>query len=148
MTDFSTMCLVWVNLNYPKWGDGQLHITPISDLLPSIRGILSDTFPQKVLDGYWNINELGTGRSNFARIRELLLQQTNPYQTIEKMFCDASSQNGLMNHPLLSMDQSSSLLGDELLQSLQEVKCFVVNETFEEASKKIQTYVLHMQDLF
>lgn len=147
MTDFSTKCLVWVNINYPKWGDGQLHITPIPDLLPSIRDILSNCFPQEVLEGFWNINQSKDGISNFTQVRELFSQQTDSYHTIEKMFCDASSQDGLMNHPLLSLDQSSALLGDELIQDVQGVKCFVVNETFVEAAKKITTYGSRMRDL-
>ncbi len=145
--DSSTMCIVWVNLNYPKWGDGQLHITPIPDFLPSIQGVLNDNFPPEVLDGYLNIKDSDAGRSNFAQIRDLLSQQTDPVGIIEKMFCDASSQDGLMIHPLLKLDQSSTLLGAELIQNLQEVKCFVVNENFDEASKNLQTYGTRMRDL-
>ena len=63
------------------------------------------------------------------------------------MFYDAADSDGLMNHPLLKIDHMDSFLASDLIKDLQKVKCFVVWEPFEVASKKIMIYHQKMVEL-
>ena len=124
-------CICWVNLN-SRWGDGQLHVNELSALNDTIPGIMCDIYPQSVFDGYFCIDESQKGRNNFAKIRELIAQNLGRFVgTMEKMFRDGSDHKGLIDHPLLHMNNVEEQLGQELVQYLRQVKCFVVSESFD-----------------
>ena len=67
------------------------------------KAFLMTTFPPEVLDGYWNIKDSDAGAQTFSNSRSIE-STDDPVRIIEKMFCDASSQDGLMIHPLLKLD--------------------------------------------
>ena len=145
-TNIDDFSMAWLNESI-KYGDNQFHITSLVDLLQIIRAPLSDMYPAQVLDGYCCINETTTGRSNYNQIRQLVVHQIDPEEKMKEIMNDVSNQDGLIDHPLLRMDNVSSFLGDDLIRDLKEVKCFVISETFENAREKIHMYHSRMCDL-
>ena len=57
MSDTTKYCLVWVNLKRSKWGNGNLHVTSILELIKCCRnGFKNNAYPNEIFDGFWCIN--------------------------------------------------------------------------------------------
>lgn len=145
MSDTTKYCLVWVNLKRSKWGNGNLHVTSILELIKCCRnGFKNNAYPNEIFDGFWCINESIEGRENFTEISEFLLQQKDPENTLLELFSE-NNGNNLMKHPLLSIKKH--FFNNKLKEDLEQVKCFVVNENYNTASKNLTFYSNKMLEL-
>jgi len=145
MSDITKYCLVWVNLKRSKWGNGNLHVTSILELINCCRnGFKNNAYPNEIFDGFWCINESIEGRENFTEISEFLLQKKDPENTLLELFSE-NNGNNLMKHPLLSIKKH--FFNNKLKEDLEQVKCFVVNENYNTASKNLTFYSNKMLEL-
>jgi hypothetical protein len=138
--------LVWVNLQYHKWGDGQLHMSSQKEIANCCSAaFLMDTFPQETFDGFWCINESSKGKNNFRNICKFFSQQEDGENTLLKLFRENNGEN-LMRHPLLCM-KNTELLNNELKKDLEQIKCFVVNKDYASDSQPLMFYSNKMREL-
>jgi len=116
--------LVWLGT------DKRLHMTPISDIVPSLAAFMQDEYPPEVLDGFFGINGI-LGELPYY-IAKMLVQR---HYTEIRALLEHQQCNVFVRHPFLQFSKNTVYNS-----TIKKVMCVYINVSFDEAGSLIDFY--------